>query len=110
MTATDGALPMIAGTAALTFLIRYLPMVVLAQQRLRPTLERFVRHLPIGILAALVGQSTFLREGTLSTATSDHYLPGLVAALWLAISTRSLAAVVFGGLAVVALLTYFGAG
>lgn len=110
MASVEGVLPMIVGTAVLTFGIRYLPMALLGGQRLRPMLERFLRHLPIGILAAFVAQSTFLRGGVLSTAMSDYYLHGLLAALLLAIWTRSLAAVVFGGLGLVGLLTFLGNG
>lgn len=101
---------MIVATAILTFGLRYLPMALLGGQRLRPGLERFLRYLHIGILSALVAQSTFLRGETLDMATSNYYLPGLVIALLLAVWTRSLAAVVFGGLAVVGLLTWWGNG
>lgn len=110
MTSGEMVLPMIVGTALLTFGIRYLPIALLGQRRLRPMLERFLRYLPIGILSALVAQATFLRGGKLNTGISDYYLHGMIVVLLLAARTRSLAAVVFGGLALVGLLTFLGNG
>lgn len=108
MTSGEMVLPMIVGTALLTFGIRYLPLTLMGGRRLRPILERFLRYLPIGILSALVAQSTFLRGGILNTGISDYYLHGIVIVLLLAVWTRSLAAVIFGGLALVGLLTFLG--
>ena len=110
MTNSEMVLPMIFGTALLTFGIRYLPIVLLGGRRLRPKLERFLRYLPIGILSAFVAQSAFLRGGTVHTGISNYYLHGMIVVLLLAIWTRSLAAVVFGGLALVGVLTFLGNG
>lgn len=101
---------MIFGTALLTFGIRYLPIALLGGRRARPMLERFLRYLPIGILSASVAQSTFLRAGVLNAGISDYYLHGMIVVLLLAAWTRSLAAVIFGGLALVGLLTLLGNG
>jgi len=73
VTSGEMVLPMIVGTALLTFGIRYLPIVLLGGRRLRPLLKRFLQYLPIGILSALVAQSTFLRGGVLNTGISDYY-------------------------------------
>lgn len=108
MTRDEMVLPMIVATAILTFGIRYLPIALHGQRRLRPVLERFLRLLPIGILSALVAQSVFLRGGKLDSGIADYYLHGIVAVLLLLWWKRSLAAVVFGGLAVVGLLTLAG--
>ena len=110
MTSGEMVLPMIVGTALLTFCIRYLPIALLGQRRLRPILERFLRYLPIGILSALVAQSTFLRGGMLNAGVSDYYLHGIIVVMLLVLWTRSLAAVVFGGMALVGLLTFLGSG
>lgn len=110
MTNAEMVLPMIVGTALLTFGIRYLPLALLGGRRLKPILERFLRYLPIGILSAFVAQSTFLRGGMLNTGISNYYLHGIIVVLLLVIWTRSLAAVVFGGLALVGLLTFLGNG
>ena len=110
MISRDIVLPMIAGTALLTFAVRYLPITLLRGRYLSPILKRFLRYLPIGILSALVAQSTFLRGGTLNSGASDYYLHGIIVVMFLAAWTRSLAAVVFGGLALVGLLTFLGNG
>ena len=110
MTNAEMVLPMIVGTGLLTFGIRYVPLALLGGRRLKPILERFLRFLPIGVLSAFVAQSTFLRGGTLNLGISDYYLHGMIVVLLLAARTRSLAAVVFGGLGAVALLTFLANG
>lgn len=99
-------MPMILATAGLTFLLRYVPMVLVRRLRARPAIERFVKTLPIGILAAIVVQSLFLRRGALDVGIESHYLHGFVAVLLIAAMTRNLAVVVFGGIGVVAVLTF----
>ncbi len=110
MTSGTTVLPMIIGTAVLTFGIRYLPIALLGGRRLRPMLERFLRYLPIGILSGLVAQSTFLRGGMLNAGISDYYLHGMILVVLLAVWTRNLAAIILGGLALVGLLTFLGNG
>jgi branched-subunit amino acid transport protein len=97
---------MIVGTSILTFGIRYLPMIILREVRLRPRVDRLLRNLPIGILSALVAQAVFLRDGVLDLGLSNFYLYGLLALLLIASIGRSLAALIFGGIAVVGLLTF----
>jgi branched-subunit amino acid transport protein len=102
---TDLILPMIFATSALTYLLRYVPMVLVRRLRARPAIERFIKTLPIGILAAIVVQSLFLRGGRIDAGIDNHYLHGFVAVLAIAALTRNLAVVVFGGIGVVAMLT-----
>ena len=102
----DLVMPMILGTAALTFALRYVPMALARRLRARPAIERFIKTLPIGILAAIVVQSLFLRGGAIDAGIENHYLPGFAAALLIAAMTRNLAVVVFGGIGVVAVLTF----
>jgi branched-subunit amino acid transport protein len=99
-------MPMILATAALTYVLRYVPMVLARRLRARPAIERFIKTLPIGILAAIVVQSLFLRGGAIDAGIENHYLHGFVAALVIAALTRNLAVVVFGGIGVVAVLTF----
>lgn len=101
----DLILPMIFATSVLTYLLRYVPMVLVRRLRARPAIERFIKTLPIGILAAIVAQSLFLRGGAIDAGIENHYLHGFVAALVIAALTRNLAVVVFGGIGVVAVLT-----
>jgi len=103
---TDLILPMILATSVLTFLLRYVPMVLARRLRARPAIERFIKTLPIGILAAIVVQSLFLRGGAIDAGIENHYLHGFVAVLAIAALTRNLALVVFGGIGVVAALTF----
>jgi branched-subunit amino acid transport protein len=104
----DYALPMVVATSVLTFAIRYLPLVALREWRPGPRVERMLRALPIGILAALVAQAVFLRDGAFDAGLANHYLPGLVVAMACAARGWHLAAVVFVPLGVVGALTLAG--
>lgn len=102
----DIVLPVILVTSALTFGMRYLPLVMMRGVRLRTGLDRVLRSLPIGILAALIAQAIFLRNGALDPGIANHYLHGTVVLLAIAAFTRNLAAIIFGGIATVGVLQY----
>lgn len=101
-------LSVIAAAAAVTFALRYLPMILVQRLPRRPIVEKFLKALPIGILAALVAQSLFLRGGSVDAGMENYHLPGFAAVVVLAALTRNLSVVVFGGVGVVALLTWLG--
>jgi len=105
----DDILAVIVATSAATFAIRYGAVVLLRGHDLSPSLKKFLRNLPLAILTALILQWTFVKNGRLHWGMSDFYLPGLVVVFGLAVFTRSLTAVVLGGVALVALLTLLGA-
>ncbi len=96
----------IIGAAIVTFCIRYLPVVLLHNRRFPLLLERFLYNLPIGMLTVIVVQSAFLKEGKLYSGWSDYSLIGFVACVILAITTKNLALIVFGGMGVLAFVSY----
>lgn len=104
--AADHVLTAIAATALLTFLLRFVPMLLVRSIRPRRSIERFLKAMPIGILAAIVVQILFLKDGRLTPGLDNHYLAGFLAAVGLAAFTRNLAVVVFGAIAIVAILTF----
>ena len=97
---------LIIGAAIVTFCIRWLPVVLFHKKRLPSLLENFLYHLPVGMLAVIVVQSAFLKEGHLYSSWSDCYLIGFIALIIFAITTKSLFIIVFGGMGVVALASY----
>lgn len=96
----------IIGAALVTFGIRYLPVVLLYGRRLPPLLERFLYNLPIGVLTVIVVQSAFLKEGKVSSGWSDYSLIGFIACVILAVTTKNMALIVFGGMGVLAFVSY----
>jgi branched-subunit amino acid transport protein len=94
----------IVSTSLLAFLIRFLPVWLLQGQRLTGHLYHFLRNLPIAVLAALVAQSIFVKEGTICSGWQDYYLLGLLTSITLATITRNLAVIIFGSLMVLSLL------
>jgi branched-subunit amino acid transport protein len=66
---------MIFATSVLTYLLRYVPMVLVRRLRARPAIERFIKTLPIGILAAIVVQSLFLRGGRIDAGPAADQEP-----------------------------------
>lgn len=100
----DKLILIIVSTSLLTFLIRFLPVRLLQGQRLTGNLYHFLRNLPIAVLAALVAQSVFVKQGSICSGWQDYYLLGLLASIALATITRSLAVIIFGSLMLLSLL------
>ncbi len=100
----DNIFLIIVITSVLTFLIRYLPITLLHGRELPLTLYKFLRNLPIALLAALITQSVFIKNGQLYSGWEDFYLIGFIASIILAIITRNMAIIVFGSLSIMALI------
>lgn len=98
-------LAVVATTAAVTFALRYVPVIVLHQRERPGPLQKCLHNLPLGILSALIVQWTFLKEGRLNWGVSNFYLVGFLAAIVLSALTRNLMAAVFGSVGIVAALT-----
>lgn len=71
----------IAGMALVTFATRFAAVALLGQKKMPAGLERWLRHIPTGILTALIVPTLLLPEGHLNLSLNNHYLlAGLVAA------------------------------
>jgi len=98
----------IMGMAAVTFFTRFAPVVLFRRTGVPIWFERWMKHVPTGILTALIMPALLLPKGYLDLSMHNHYLlAGLVAivATYLfrnAIVTMSL------GLVAMLSLRYFG--
>jgi len=95
---------MIIGASAVTWLPRVLPLAVLSRITLPDWAMRWLRHVPVAVMAALVGQELFLSGGKLG-AHGD--LAAALLAFAAAVLTRSLLATVLVGVAAAMVLRNF---
>ena len=87
----------IAGMAIVTFSTRFASVALLGQKKMPAGLERWLRHIPTGILTALIVPTLLLPEGYVDLSLRNHYLiAGLVAALVAWKSRNMVATLVLG--------------
>ena len=98
----------ILGMAAVTFLTRVGAQVVFRQIGLPGWVDRWLKHVPTGILTALIVPSLLLPRGYLDlTVGNDYLLAGLLAAV-VAYRFRNTGLTMALGLSAVVLLRWFG--
>ena len=70
----------IMGMATVTFFTRFAPAVLFRQTGVPVWFERWMKHVPTGILTALIIPALLLPQGYLDVSIHNHYLlAGLVA-------------------------------
>lgn len=99
---------LIVGMAAVTFLTRFGAQALFRRIGLPPWFDRWLKHVPTGILTALIVPSLLLPRGDLDLTLGNHYLlAGLLAAV-IAYQFRNTALTMGLGLTTVVLLRWFG--
>jgi branched-subunit amino acid transport protein len=81
-----------------TILPRVLPLVVLSRVELPAWAVRWLRHVPVAVMAALIGQSVLIPSGEI-TASFTVEMAATLLAFAVAIRTRSLLGTVVAGVA-----------
>lgn len=104
MTVRPAVLALILGMAAVTYLPRMLPLVVLSRFRLPPLLLRWLSFVPVTVLAALLAKELLISESKLVLPPENLYLIAAVPTFVVAFRTRSLMGTVLAGIVTVALL------
>lgn len=97
----------IAGMAVATFATRFASVAILGQKKMPPGLERWLRHIPTGILTALIVPTLLLPKGYINLSFDNHYLvAGLVAtaAAW---KSKNIVATLILGMGTMFLLRLF---
>lgn len=95
---------MLAGMALVTYLPRMLPLTVLARAKLPPLLLRWLRFVPVAVLAALLAETLFVADGRVALPPANWYPVAALPALLVAVRTRNLMLTVLAGIAAMALL------
>ncbi|EST51811.1 branched-chain amino acid ABC transporter [Brevibacillus panacihumi W25] len=97
----------ILGAALVTFVPRVLPLMLLSRIALPEWGVRWLNHVPIAVMAALIGQEIFLRDGKWSPFTSNIELLAALPSFLVAIKTRSLLGTVIVGIVTVMALRFW---
>lgn len=105
---TETILLLIVTMAGATYFSRLLPLLLLARCKLPITVERWLSHVPVAVLAALLGPALFLQKGefTLELSRNPHFwaaIPTFAAAIY----TRNMFITVLVGVAGTALIRFF---
>ncbi len=97
-------LVIILGTAAVTFILRVLPLVLLSRIKLSNPVIRWLSYIPIAVLSALLAQSVLLTNDHLSLSIHNLYLIATIPTLIIASLTRNLLLTVVAGVLIMAIL------
>ena len=87
----------ILGCAVVTFIPRVLPLVVFSRFQMPDWLVKWLSHIPVAVMAALLAQELFIQDGSFAITTNYTKWLAAVAAFGVAILTRSLLGTVITG-------------
>ena len=94
----------IIGMSIVTQLPRIVPLVVLTRISLPPLVERWLKHIPVAVLSALLFPSLLLSNGSLSLSLDNTALLAAIPCMILAAKTKNLFLTVLAGIVISALL------
>ena len=88
---TSHVLILIIGMAVVTYLPRFLPILLLSKKEISPSFSRWMSFIPVSIFAALVASDVFFWEGSfdLNAVQNIKLLPSVLV-LFVAYRTKSL--------------------
>lgn len=92
--------------ALVTWLPRVLPLVVFSRMPLPAWALRFLNHVPVAVMAALLAQELLIADETLVPLSSNMKLIAAVPTFIVGILTRSLMGTVLTGIISLMLLRY----
>jgi|SRR5690554_6746251 branched-subunit amino acid transport protein len=99
---------MIIGMSIVTQLPRIVPLVVLTRISLPPLIERWLKHIPVAVLSALLFPSLLLSDGSLSLSLDNTALLAAIPCIIIAAKTKNLFLTVLAGIIISALLQFAG--
>lgn len=104
---TTSFILLVAAMAIVTYIPRFLPMAWLSRLSLPSTLEHWLSYIPLGILAALLGQALFIdSQNKINSELIRPELLALIPSLWVGWKTKNLFLPVFVGILSVAILRW----
>ncbi|AGA56991.1 putative membrane protein [Thermobacillus composti KWC4] len=96
---------MLIGTAVVTFIPRTLPLVLISRLKLPGYVMKFLKHVPLAVMTALVAQAV-LTEGEAWISPDNLEWAAFIPTLAVALLTRSLLLTVVTGVVCAALLAW----
>src|SRR3954464_1620629 len=88
----------IMGCALVTFIPRVLPLMLLSQMELPKWVIRWLKNIPVAVMAALLAQELLLSDNQLSLSANLLKLLAAIPAFAIAILTKSLLGTVMAGI------------
>jgi len=98
----------IMGMAAVTFFTRFAPAALFRKTGVPFWFERWMKHVPTGILTALIMPALLLPKGYLDVSIDNHYLLAGIVAVIATYLFRNVIVSMGLGLAVMVSLRFFG--
>lgn len=92
----------ILGMALVTYIPRLLPVWVLSSKSLPPLVVKWLRYVPVAVLAAMLFPSLLVQEGHIDVGLDNLFLWAAVPTFLIAWKKRSLFGAVIVGMVVVA--------
>ena len=99
-------LVIIMGCALVTFIPRVLPLMLLSQMELPKWAIRWLKNVPVAVMAALLTQDLLLSENEFSISANILKLLAAIPAFAIAIMTKSLLGTVVAGIICMAILRF----
>jgi branched-subunit amino acid transport protein len=96
------------GMQAVTYLPRLLPILWLSSRVLPPWLVTWLHYVPVAVLAAMLFPALLVHEGQISLGSQNIFFWAAWPTLFVVWKTRSFFGAVVVGMAVVAIVRYFG--
>ena len=95
---------LIIGMMAVTFIPRYLPIVLAGRFRIHPILKQALEFVPIAVLTAIISQASLIHEGKLHLGFDNVYLYALIASVITAFITQHVFKTILVGLLVYSII------
>lgn len=95
---TSNELILIIGMMAVTFLPRYIPMLIVGRIELPERLFRALRYVPVAVLTAISVPEALVRDGVVTTSLNNAHLYASIAAILIAWRFKNLLYTIGGGL------------
>lgn len=89
---------MISGMVVLTFIPRFLPLVLLGNKELPDKVVLWLSYIPAAVLSALLAPSILLKDGSLYLSLENTALIALFPTIFVALKTKNIFYTVSGGL------------
>ncbi|MEO1290969.1 MAG: AzlD domain-containing protein [Chloroflexota bacterium] len=95
---TQNEIFLIVGMMLVTFLPRYVPMLIIGRVDLPERLFRALRYVPVAVLTAILVPEAFVRDGQFTLALDNAYLYASIASVIIAWRFNNLLLTIGGGL------------
>ncbi len=96
---TQGEFLLIMGMMLVTFLPRYVPMLIVGRITLPERLFRALRYVPVAVLTAIVVPEALVRDGSIEIGLNNAYLYASIASIFIAWRFKNLLLTITGGMA-----------